>query len=164
MDGPGRPTHYQEEFAEQAYKLCLAGATNDELAEAFDVAPRTVDRWLQAHREFAEAVRRGRVISDGEVAHNLYRRAIGYTYETSKILLHDGAPVSVPQTVHRPPDVRACIFWLRNRRPRQWAENRPVQDGRRNWWDDLDLEARAERARSIGAEADVDRGVSSPTS
>ena len=33
MDGPGRPTHYQEEFAEQAYKLCLAGATNDELAE-----------------------------------------------------------------------------------------------------------------------------------
>ncbi len=135
MDGPGRPSPFQQEFAEQAYKLCLAGATNDDLAEAFDVTRRTVDRWLQAHPDFADAVRSGRLVADGEVAHNLYRRAIGYTYESSKVLLTEGVPVSVPQTVHRPPDVRACIFWLRNRRPQQWAENRPVRDDRRNWWD-----------------------------
>src|SRR6266404_725221 len=101
MDGPGRPTLYQEEFAEQAYKLCLAGATNDDIAEAFEVASRTIDRWLQAHPDFAEAMRRGRAIADGEVAHKLYCRAVGYTYETNKVLLSHGAPVSVPQTVHR---------------------------------------------------------------
>ena len=147
MDGPGRPTYYQEEFAEQAFRLCLAGATNDDLAQAFDVATRTVDRWLQAHPAFAEAVRRGRLIADGEVAHNLYRRAIGYTYETSRVLLSDGAPVSVPQTIHRPPDVRACIFWLRNRRPQQWAESRPAPPHERNGWDGIDLEERAESVR-----------------
>jgi hypothetical protein len=128
MDGPGRPTLYQEEFTEQAYKLCLAGATNDDLAEAFDVAPRTIDRWLQNSPAFRDAVRRGRKIADGEVAHKLYCRAVGYTYETGKVLLGHGVPVSVPQTVHCPPDVRACIFWLRNRQPQQWAEQaRPDQ-------------------------------------
>jgi hypothetical protein len=24
--------------------------------------------------------------------------------------------------------VRACIFWLRNRRPEEWRENRPIID------------------------------------
>jgi len=145
MDGPGRPSLFQQQFAEQAYRLCLAGATNDDLAEAFDVTRRTVDRWLQAHPAFTEAVRAGRLIADGEVAHNLYRRAVGYTYETTKVLLSGGAPVSVSQTVHRPPDVRACIFWLRNRRPQQWAENRPVpaRDDRRNWWDGADTAERS---------------------
>ena len=164
MDGPGRPTHYQEEFAEQAYKFCLAGATNDDLAEAFEVAPRTIDRWLQAHREFAAAVRRGRLIADGDVAHNLYRRAIGYTYETSKVLLSDGLPVTVPQTVHRPPDVRACIFWLRNRRPRQWADSKPVQAEGRNWWDDEDLDKRFERARRAGEETQAECVPPGPSS
>ena len=164
MDGAGRPSLYKPEFAEQAYGLCLAGATNQELADGFDVGHSTIDNWLRKHPEFAQAVRSGRSLADGKVAHGLYARAIGYSYESTRVLLHRGEPLLVRHTVHRPPDVRACIFWLRNRRPRQWAENRPVQDERRNWWDGLDLEARAERARSIGAEADVDRGVPSPTS
>jgi hypothetical protein len=149
MDGPGRPTLYQEEFAEQAYKLCLAGATNDDLAIAFDVGPRTIDRWLQAHPTFADAIRRGRKIADGEVAHKLYCRAMGYTYETSKVLLSHGVPVSVPQTIHCPPDIRACIFWLRNRQPQRWAvQPRPEQDSGLNL---LELEEASERARSAAA-------------
>ena len=121
MDGAGRPSLYKPEFAEQAYGLCLAGATNQELADGFDVAHSTIDNWLRKHPEFALAVRSGRDLADGKVAHGLYSRAIGYSYETTRVLLHRGEPVSVRHTVHRPPDVRAGIFWLRNRRPQQWG-------------------------------------------
>src|SRR6266852_8273564 len=129
MDGPGRPSLYQPEFAAQAFELCLAGATNQDLADTFEVGHSTIDNWLQKHPEFAQSVKRGRDLADGRVAHGLYSRAIGYTYETTRVVLHRGEPVSVPQTVHKPPDVRAGIFWLRNRRPQQWgAGARPVRD------------------------------------
>ena len=107
MDGPGRPSHYKPEFAEQAFELCLAGATNRDLAETFEVGHSTIDNWLHKHPEFAQAVRRGRGLADGKVAHGLYARAIGYSYETTRVVLCKGEPVAVPQTVHKPPDVRA---------------------------------------------------------
>src|ERR1700722_9158763 len=121
MDGAGRPSLYKPEFAEQAYGLCLAGATNQELADGFDVGRSTIDNWLRKYPEFAQAVRSGRSLADGKVASGLYARAIGYNYEATRVLLHRGEPVTVRHIVHRPPDVRACIFWLRNRRPQQWA-------------------------------------------
>jgi hypothetical protein len=43
MDGPGRPSHYKPEFAEQAFELCLAGATNLDLADTFEVGHSTID-------------------------------------------------------------------------------------------------------------------------
>src|SRR5882757_2161846 len=129
MDGPGRPSLYEPEFAEQAFELCLAGATNQDLADTFEVGHSTIDNWLQKHPEFAQSVKRGRDLADGRVAHGLYSRAIGYTYETTRVVLHRGELISLPHTVHKPPDVRACTFWLRNRRPQQWRDGpKPPQD------------------------------------
>ena len=136
MDGPGRPTLYSEEFAEQAYRLCLMGAVNADLARAFEVTPRTIDNWLRSQTAFREAVRRGREMADGDVAHGLFRRAVGYTYSANKVLATEGEAVSVPYEVHCPPDTRAAIFWLRNRQPRRWCNppaDAPAAEGR-NWW------------------------------
>ncbi|MBY0323829.1 MAG: hypothetical protein K2X72_34245 [Reyranella sp.] len=55
-------------------------------------------------------------------------------------------------TVHHPPDIRACIFWLRNRRRQDWSNDpRPPSDGPADGedrWNDLDApdEARCEPA------------------
>jgi len=147
MDRPGRPSLYKPEFAEQAFELCLAGATNQDLADTFEVGHSTVDNWLQKHPEFAQSVKRGRALADGRVAHGLYSRAIGYTYEATRVVLHRGELISVPHTVHKPPDVRAGIFWLRNRCPEQWREGpKPVQDEGPDW---SPLDAASERARPV---------------
>jgi hypothetical protein len=46
--------------------------------------------------------------------------------------------------VHYPPDIRACIFWLRNRRLQQWRERTaPKQDEQPDW---RTLEEDSERA------------------
>ena len=122
MDGPGRPSLYKPEFAEQAFELCLAGATNRDLADTLEVGHSTIDNWLRKHPEFAQSVKRGRALADGRVAHGLYSRAVGYSYETTRVVLYKGEPVVLPHTVHKPPDVRAGTFWLRNRRPEQWGD------------------------------------------
>jgi hypothetical protein len=102
MDRPGRPSLYEPAFAEQAFELCLAGATNQDLADTFEVGHSTIDNWLQKRPEFAQSVKRGRALADGRVAHGLYSRAVGYTYESTRVVLHRGEPVSVPQGATAP--------------------------------------------------------------
>ena len=148
MTGQGRPTLYREEYAEEARKYCLLGATNDELAGFFDVAPRTVDNWLSQHAEFATAVRNGRAAADASIARKLYRRADGYDYVAEKVFIHRGEAKKVDCKVHVPPDVQACIFWLRNRRRQDWLE-RGRPDPNDCGLTVLEIEEAAERARRM---------------
>src|SRR5215211_9270689 len=122
MTAIGRPTRFEPEMCEQAHNYCLLGATNDELAEFFDVSPSTIDRWLAERADFRDAVHSGRVAADARVARGLYARAIGYdrTFERSVVIGNEVKPVT--STVHYPPNVQACIFWLRNRRRRTWRD------------------------------------------
>jgi len=130
MTGPGRPTLYREAYAETAHNYCLLGATNDELAGFFNVAPSTVDNWLAAYPEFATAVRNGRAAADASIARKLYRRADGYDYTAEKLFCYRGEVIRADHKVHLPPDVGAARFWLRNRRPQDWQERRkPEPEG-----------------------------------
>jgi hypothetical protein len=88
----------------------MLGATNDDLADCFEVSRSTIDGWIATIPEFAEGMRQGRDEADAGVVEKLYSRAMGYSYETKKVLLCRGEPVTVPHTVHYPPDIRACIF------------------------------------------------------
>ncbi len=67
MPTPGQPTLYRREYCELAHNYCLLGATNEVLANFFDVASRTVDNWIATHPDFADAVYRGRAAADAVV-------------------------------------------------------------------------------------------------
>ena len=130
----GRPTTYRPENAEIARKTCIVGETNESLAERFGVCRRTIDNWIATIPEFSDAVRQGREVADEAVISALFARATGMEQKMTKVFCHRGQPVTANYTVQLPPDVRACFFWLRNRRPWQWRENRPLveeeDDGR----------------------------------
>src|SRR5262245_56258297 len=140
----GRPTVYKPENADIARRACMLGATNEILGERFEVTRRTVDAWIATIPEFGAAVREGRQIADETVVAALYARATGIEPKTIEVGGGAGEPVTTTQTVQVLPDVRACIFWLRNRRPEQWRESRPPADEDDDW---QELEATAERAR-----------------
>ena len=144
MTERGRPSSYKPENAELARKFCMLGATNDDLAACFEVAGGTIDYWIATHPEFAEAVRRGRDIADAAIVEKLYGRAMGYSIETRKYVLHRGEQRELPQILHYPPDVPACMFWLRNRRRKQWNERAPA--AAESGLTLSELEAAAERA------------------
>ena len=143
----GRPTTYKPENAEIARQSCMLGATNDTLAERFAVCRRTIDNWIATIPGFSDAVRQGREVADGSVVSALFARATGMEQKMTKVFCHRGQPVTANYTVQLPPDVRACIFWLRNRRPGQWRENRLLveEENDPNWVSEL--EAASERVR-----------------
>ena len=120
MPVTGRPTLHRPEYNEQASNHCLLGATNPQLAELFDVSPRTIDSWIASIPEFGEAVRQGRAVANAQVARSLYERAIGFRHTVERTVLHRGEERKITNQVQYPPDTQACIFWLRNRCRENW--------------------------------------------
>lgn len=118
----GRPTKYRAAYAEQAFKLCLLGATDKEMADFFGVTEQTVNNWKGEHPRFFESLTRGKMRADAEVASSLYRRALGYSHPAVKINQYEGTAVVTPYTEHYPPDTPAASLWLRNRRPEIWRD------------------------------------------
>jgi hypothetical protein len=138
MSHRGRPTLYNPEYPDLARRFCQLGGTNEDLADYFEVSRSTIDEWLRVHDAFAAAVRQGRDGIDMVVADKLLSRIMGYTHEGRKYVFHEGEEKEIRHVVHYPPDVQACIFWLRNRRRKHWQERAtPDPDNELNF-DDLE--------------------------
>ena len=117
--GGGAPPKYQPRFAQLAAVACQAGFTDREMADLLGVSERTINTWKLRHVDFASALKSGKAPADERVVQSLYQRALGYDYNGK----------------HYPPDVTACIFWLKNRCPEEWRDRQDqrhtiVQDNR----------------------------------
>lgn len=118
----GRPSSYKPEFATLATKLCLLGATDKEMAQAFEVSEQTLNAWKQEFPEFLEALKDGKERADATVGERLYQRATGYSHPDVHISQYEGHVIVTPIIKHYPPDTTACIFWLKNRDPDNWRD------------------------------------------
>ena len=126
-DTGGRPTAYRKENAEQAYKYCLLGATDAQLADFFEVAESTINNWKKDHPEFLESVRRGKSIADANVAEAFYKRATGFEKEDcEKVFQYQGEIIRAQTKEYYPPDSGAALNWLKNRQPDKWRDNKKV--------------------------------------
>lgn len=125
----GRPTKFRDEFVAQAEKLCALGATDLELADFFEINIATLYRWKHDFPKFCEALKGGKAESDERVQRSLYHKAVGYSFDSVKIMQYEGEPIEVPYREHVAPDTTAAIFWLKNRRPAEWRERHDVNHG-----------------------------------
>lgn len=103
-------------------KMCQLGATDQDLAEGLGISRRTIDVWKHEHPEFLAALELGKDQANGRVERSLYSRANGYSHPDTKVLVIAGKVHAHEYIKHLPPDVLACIFWLKNRRPDQWRD------------------------------------------
>ncbi|OBU40706.1 hypothetical protein [Photobacterium damselae] len=115
---------YQSAYVAQTYKLCLLGATDDELADFFDVSRDTIKNWANKHSEFADARRAGKLQADAEVSHKLFQRAIGYKVKKQKVL-SSGDVVEYVEEL--PPETRAMEYWLSCRQRQLWGKNQKIE-------------------------------------
>ncbi|OAI11897.1 hypothetical protein A1507_19515 [Methylomonas koyamae] len=128
----GRPRGYKPEYVQLAHNYTLLGATQEQLGEFFNVSASTVDAWIKRNPEFADAIKRGRILADAEVAANLFRRATGYPYTevTTREIKNAASEVTsfevVTVTSEMPPDTDACIFLLTNRQQDKWRDRTEV--------------------------------------
>ena len=134
----GRPTKYKEEYVEQAYKLCLLGHTDEELAQFFEIAKSTLYEWKHEYPDFSDSIKKGKEIADMDVAVKLLERAQGAVvvrqqaikmkdtqYDNNGKKISEEERIEVVDLVHQEaPDTTALIFWLKNRKPSQWKDKR----------------------------------------
>jgi len=118
----GRPTKYKPEYCEKAYKLCLLSATDAQMADFFEVAESTFHKWKLDFPEFSEALKKGKLIADAEVADSLIKRALGYSHTETKVFNNNGEILTHDVTKHYPPDATAIAYWLNNRQKENWRQ------------------------------------------
>lgn len=119
---PGRPSKYKAEYDQQAFKLCLLGATDKDLAGFFEVSEDTINEWKTVHDSFSVSVKKGKEQADAEVASRLYHRALGYSHPDTDIKVIDHEIVMTDVIKHYPPDATSAIFWLKNRQRDKWRD------------------------------------------
>lgn len=130
-----RPTKYKPEYAKQAAVACKLGATDQDLAELFDVSRSTINLWKIEFSEFSDALKDAKEVADIRVERALYQKAVGYSHPEDDIKMFEGQVIITPTIKHYPPDTTACIFWLKNRMPEQYRAN--PEDGGGNGADKL---------------------------
>lgn len=109
----GRPTSYLKDYDDLVFKLCLLGATDVQLAEAFDVSVRTIDAWKLKYRTFSASLRAGKLKADAYVANALYQRAIGSVTSEQHLVKTDKGHEIVTIEKEHPPETNAAKFWLK---------------------------------------------------
>lgn len=133
MATKGRPTKYLPAYVVLAEYMAKVGATDAQMAEAFEVSVETFYTWKDQHPDFLEAIKRGKEDPDGKVERSLFQMATGYTYETEKALVvsdGQGAGSHIEKVLVRetiPPNPTSMIFWLKNRKPKEWRDKQEVQ-------------------------------------
>jgi hypothetical protein len=111
-------------MCDRVFKLALLGVTDEEMADVLGIALSTLYAWKKTHAEFSEAITRGKLDADSEIAHSMYQRAKGYSHRAVKIAVNaDGDITKVPYVEHYPPDTAAATMWLTNRRHGAWKRH-----------------------------------------
>lgn len=107
------------------------GLTDEQIAENIGINPATLYDWKKKYPEISEALKKGKEVVDIEVENALLKRALGYEYTETKTeeYIVEGVPVKrVTKTVKEVvPDTTAQIFWLKNRRPKQWRDKQDIE-------------------------------------
>lgn len=103
------------------------GLTDEQIAQNMGIAYSTLRVWRDKYSALSAALKKGKDVADIKAENALYKRALGYISEDIKETYNaDGkltSRVITKKTV--PPDVTACIIWLKNRRPDKWGD-KPV--------------------------------------
>jgi len=126
----GAPTKHKLEYNEQAYKLCLLGATDKALADFFDTSEQTINAWKKNAPQFLESLKAGKALANANVAKSLYQNAIGYTCKETKVLANPKDPkdpVLIEIDKHYPPNSTSAIFFLKNRERELWKDVHKVE-------------------------------------
>lgn len=123
-----RASTYKPEYDQTAYKLCLLGCTDEELATFFEIHVDTIYEWKKKHQSFTESINKGKQIADADVAVKLFERATGYQHDDEDIRVIEGEIVKTPIKKHYPPDPASMIYWMNNRQRGKWKQKQSEEE------------------------------------
>lgn len=122
----GRKSKYDQTMDKAANVLAGKGFTDKELATFFNVDEKTLNNWKKHFPLFFQSLKTGKAMADAQVEAALYQRAIGYSIPDVHISSYEGDITVTPIVKHFAPDITACIFWLKNRKPKKWRDKQEL--------------------------------------
>jgi hypothetical protein len=122
----GRPTKYRKNFPERAFKLWAKGATDVEVCKDLKVSHETLDQFKKRYPEFLAAKTKAKAIADELVEQSLFKRATGFIAPDCHVSQFEGDITITNLEKHYPPDTAAIVFWLKNRKPKEWRDRSEV--------------------------------------
>lgn len=128
---------------EEADKLLLLeawardGLTDEQIAGNMGITVRSLYNWKKRSIPIFQSLKTGKEVADIEVENALRKKALGFReteqavttrrtveYASGKRVREVSEPVVTEVERYYPPDTTAQIFWLKNRKPRQWRDKR----------------------------------------
>lgn len=107
------------------------GLTYQQIADNMHINVATLRVWRSTYPTIDAALKESADIADRHVENALYKRALGYTYDEVTQELHYNKETGEEQFVETRrvtkqvlPDVTAQIYWLKNRKPKEWRDKR----------------------------------------
>lgn len=99
------------------------GLTDEQIAGNMGVSRSTLNEWKKKYPDISDTLKNGKDIVDRKVENALLKKALGYEYEEVKEEYEFGElskKVVIKKSVL--PDTTAQIFWLKNRKPKDWRD------------------------------------------
>lgn len=124
---------------------CRDGLIEKDICHNLGISVQTLNVYKKEHPELLESLKRGKEVVDIAVENALYKRTQGYAYDEitrELVTVKDkfGYPIvddngAVKQelkitkvvTKEVQSDVTAQIFWLKNRKPKDWRDKHEVE-------------------------------------
>ena len=99
------------------------GLTLEDIAHNMGMCRQTLVNWKAKNEKIRKALDDGKEVADRRVENALYKRALGYMVtETTITQSEKDGYKEVTISKHVPGDVTAQIYWLKNRKPKQWRD------------------------------------------
>lgn len=126
----GRPSKYESHVKPKLLLIeawCRDGLTDADICKNIDVHVGTFCEYKNKYPELREALKRSKEAADILVENMLYKRAMGYEFtEVTEELTDNGMVETKRVTKQVAPDTTAQIFWLKNRKPKDWRDRQDL--------------------------------------
>lgn len=115
------------------------GLIDEQIAKNMGVAYSTFKEWKKKYSDFSAALKQGKEVADRQVENVLFNNAVGFMYEEETVT-NAGEVVTIKK--YSKPNITAQIFWLKNRKMKEWRDKQEVEQINHNIeitvgeWDD----------------------------
>lgn len=110
------------------------GLTDEQIASNIGIRRETLYDWKKKYANISNALKKGKEVIDIQVENALLKRALGYSYnEVTRERFVDKETgkesLEITKTVKKEvsPDTTAQIFWLKNRKPKEWRDRKETE-------------------------------------
>lgn len=117
------------------------GLTDEQIAAKIGISRSTLSEWKKKYPDISDTIKKDKEIPDIHVENALYKAALGYNasikkavkvkkieYDKGKKISEHEEIVIVEETIHVPANVKAQMFWLKNRKPDVWKERQEIDN------------------------------------